>query len=547
MVFVLHICYINIVLQDNDIVYGLLKEKVQTTEESDPWVGGTLYCVGGRSNVWGLYIPRIDQNTLSEYFPRPVVEDLVDNKDSNKGNYYKRAEFLMHNRAYEQKSVSTELLNERERLLLELNEVLQDKNLKPDKEVVEKLIEAINKSEGSEFMDVKPIVDTLGKSLKDYSSRHFDSLNLEDLHWALLGAQFSSNDRYEFPQGAFSSTDRILEAVFRSHKNTTNKMQPTYLTVLHNTLAIQVVADKDVVTKVKTVSANGQQNSFKGKKIVLCAGSLDSPALLLRSGIDIHPLALRGDKINEEERGKDTAKRVPKYFGITDHNLYGFKFTINGGGKIEPAKLQLEGEVSFRGPTQAGGGGEKDKKIIPFLLNIAINAQSFLSRDFEEQEQESPDGVCTITYSFRSPLNNNHYVALDVHTGHPIVYAKVSGDEIEDGGKINTQIERTLSELNIFIEQTIRKAMQKDGTKTQLREEPQVWKPAGLGVVAHEVGTLPMAEDAKHGVVDGNLKFHQFANLYACDMSVLPVSAPANPSLTLVALALRLTDHLVHH
>jgi hypothetical protein len=77
---------------------------------------------------------------------------------------------------------------------------------------------------------------------------------------------------------------------------------------------------------------------------------------------------------------------VPKYTGVTDHNIYGFRFTIKGGGKVEAAKLQLEGEVCARGASQAGGksanDSEKDNRI-PFLLNICINAHSFLAREFD--------------------------------------------------------------------------------------------------------------------------------------------------------------------
>jgi choline dehydrogenase-like flavoprotein len=52
-----------------------------------------------------------------------------------------------------------------------------------------------------------------------------------------------------------------------------------------------------------------------------------------------------------------------------------------------------------------------------------------------------------------------------------------------------------------------------------------------IGGVAHEVGTLRMAADGP-GVVDANLKFLGYQNLYACDNSVFPVSPAANPSLT---------------
>ena len=173
---------------------------------------------------------------------------------------------------------------------------------------------------------------------------------------------------------------------------------------------------------------------------MLCAGTLDSPALLLRSGIEIHPHATpeRADgKSNggKEEDGRDAdggkqkkraALPVPKFTGVTDHNIYGFRFTIEGGGEIGSAKLQLEGEVS------TGGGESKETKKIPFLLNICINANSFLGRGWEEEEEgegEGKDGVCTLTYEFRAPINSNNYVALDVFTGQPILHIKNSGEE----------------------------------------------------------------------------------------------------------------------
>jgi choline dehydrogenase-like flavoprotein len=64
-----------------------------------------------------------------------------------------------------------------------------------------------------------------------------------------------------------------------------------------------------------------------------------------------------------------------------------------------------------------------------------------------------------------------------------------------------------------------------------------------LGAVAHEVGTLRVTDDGT-GVVDHNLRFLGYDNLYACDNSVFPSSPAANPTLALTALALRLAKHL---
>ena len=63
------------------------------------------------------------------------------------------------------------------------------------------------------------------------------------------------------------------------------------------------------------------------------------------------------------------------------------------------------------------------------------------------------------------------------------------------------------------------------------------------GAPAHLCGTMRMSGNAT-GVVDTNLKFEAYDNLYCADPSVWPFIPAANPSLTLVALSLRLADHL---
>jgi choline dehydrogenase-like flavoprotein len=46
------------------------------------------------------------------------------------------------------------------------------------------------------------------------------------------------------------------------------------------------------------------------------------------------------------------------------------------------------------------------------------------------------------------------------------------------------------------------------------------------------------------GVVDPDCRVHGVANLYVAGSSVFPTSGYANPTFTIVALALRLADHL---
>ncbi|KAG9002995.1 hypothetical protein FRB94_001617 [Tulasnella sp. JGI-2019a] len=68
-----------------------------------------------------------------------------------------------------------------------------------------------------------------------------------------------------------------------------------------------------------------------------------------------------------------------------------------------------------------------------------------------------------------------------------------------------------------------------------------------LGGVAHELGTLPMPGHCltETGSVDENLKPADYNGVYVCDLSIFPMSPESNPSLTLAALSLRLSRHLV--
>jgi choline dehydrogenase-like flavoprotein len=67
------------------------------------------------------------------------------------------------------------------------------------------------------------------------------------------------------------------------------------------------------------------------------------------------------------------------------------------------------------------------------------------------------------------------------------------------------------------------------------RRPPFVW---------HEVGTARLGSDPATSVVDPNCQVHGVERLYVVDASVLPSAGAVNTGLTIIALALRLGDHL---
>jgi choline dehydrogenase-like flavoprotein len=69
---------------------------------------------------------------------------------------------------------------------------------------------------------------------------------------------------------------------------------------------------------------------------------------------------------------------------------------------------------------------------------------------------------------------------------------------------------------------------------------PSIWNPS----IHHHMGTTRMHESPTQGVVDAQGRVHGVANLFIASSSVFPTGGYANPTLTILALALRLADHI---
>ena len=67
--------------------------------------------------------------------------------------------------------------------------------------------------------------------------------------------------------------------------------------------------------------------------------------------------------------------------------------------------------------------------------------------------------------------------------------------------------------------------------------------PNALGI-NHHIGATRIHTDPKQGVVDANCKVHGVSNLFIAGSSVFPTGGYANPTLTIIALAIRLGDRV---
>jgi choline dehydrogenase-like flavoprotein len=176
--------------EGNELVYAALKANIQTAEGSEQYVGGPMYCLGGRSNVWGLWCPKADVMTLDEYFPVSIATYLKE-----KG--YRDVFNLM-------------------------TEDSQIENIYPKDE----LLKSVDDNEVNAY-DVA--INALREAIKDYV------IDEKQLDLGPIATQLISPAPYRFPQGAYSTTGPLLNRMYARDKN---------LTVLLETEVIEIEIPK---------------------------------------------------------------------------------------------------------------------------------------------------------------------------------------------------------------------------------------------------------------------------------------------------------------
>ena len=81
----------------------------------------------------------------------------------------------------------------------------------------------------------------------------------------------------------------------------------------------------------------------------------------------------------------------------------------------------------------------------------------------------------------------------------------------------------------------------------EVRLSPWVTAPAWpthLRDSFHHMGTTRLGQDPETSVVDPDCQIHDVQRLFLAGSSVFPAAGYANPTLTIIALAIRLADHL---
>ena len=144
-------------------------------------------------------------------------------------------------------------------------------------------------------------------------------------------------------------------------------------------------------------------------------------------------------------------------------------------------------------------------------------------------------------------------LVLDEMASHSIDWW-MTGEDLADannrvqviGGQIHLDYQENNTEgFNRLVDKWKEILTDIDGEGSFIPHGVYLRKSIPLSGIAHQVGTLRFGTDPKTSVLDTNCKTHEVDNLYVVDGSFFPSSGAVNPSLTIIANALRVGDHLL--
>ena len=95
------------------------------------------------------------------------------------------------------------------------------------------------------------------------------------------------------------------------------------------------------------------------------------------------------------------------------------------------------------------------------------------------------------------------------------------------------------------LQRKLKEVLDRSGHKPVLLERSlYLGKDIPLSGTAHQAGTARFGTDPKSSVLDLDCKAHELDNLYLADASFFPAIGAVNPTLTIIANALRVADRI---
>jgi choline dehydrogenase-like flavoprotein len=286
-------------------------------------------------------------------------------------------------------------------------------------------------------------------------------------------------------------------------------------TLLTNALATRLETDASgrMVSRVH-VTRDGNAEQYSADIVVVACGALSSALLLLRSANDSHPhgLANRSDQVGRNYMRHDMSIVMAL---LRDRNDTVFQKTL----AVSDYYFGAEDWDFPLGLIQmcASSHGEqiRGEALPPFLSwmpEMPFEKMAEHSIDFWLQSEDLPN-----------PENRIYY------DGDKVVLALTQGSQ-EAARRLKHKLEGLLEPIGAH--------------KHLFERNLYLGKDIPVSGTAHQAGTCRFGTDPAASVLNLDCRAHDVDNLYVTDASFFPSIGAVNPTLTIIANALRVADHI---
>jgi choline dehydrogenase-like flavoprotein len=301
--------------------------------------------------------------------------------------------------------------------------------------------------------------------------------------------------------------------------------QAPNITVYLHANVLKIRREGDQITSLDVACLNGKRHTAKAKRYVLATGGIENVRLLLASD----NLGNGADLVGRFFQGHVT------YSNDGDAGNEGTALAIS---RAAPMDLYAPGKgLTPHCVIGSGLAGQMRMKTGNFTATLfRVDAPDPDSKTIAKANARQGDGQLlgyfAMTEHFPNPdsrvtLDPEHKDAL----GMPRVRLTWTY-----GDKDYVGLERSVVGLS--------DALGASGEGRMCWAIPRDKLLAISSASRHHMGATRMHADPKKGVVDADLRLHEARNLYVAGSSVFPTSGIANPTLTILALCMRLADHL---
>ncbi len=260
------------------------------------------------------------------------------------------------------------------------------------------------------------------------------------------------------------------------------------------------------VTGVVVRSAEGVQ-TLRAHIVVLSCGAIMSAALLLRSRSGAHPrgLANGSDQVGRNYMSHNNGALI-SYSAIPNPSRFQKTFALTDYYRARADTPFPLGSIQLMGRSDGPGLRALFEARLPGISEPQLRAHTL---DFWLTTEDLP-------------LAQNRV-------------------RITPGGQVQLHYTRTNGEAHRLLQHKLERALcTAEPNAGHLFASYQL----GIAGVSHQCGTLRFGTDPARSVLDLYCRAHELDNLYAVDASFFCSSGAVNPSLTIMANALRVGDHL---